>query len=400
MRTDRVVPVGRAPRKRRANGGRAERILLELLRPGGPRGCDEATADDLREAAALAFGHGLFLSVDRRIREHAGWFPSGLVAGEYETTVRRLRARHISHAVSYERAEEEVLAVLDSASVPSVILKGSALSRDLHGEPHCRTSADIDLLVRPEDMPAADVALGGAGYRRDNDRPLPFWMRRLHHAVYQHPGSRVPVEIHWRFSIPGFFNLEPATIWAGVKLEGFRGHLEPSMMLTLLLVHHHVHGCADLRTLVDLVWAWERHRKELDSCRWPEHLETMGLLVVAGIALRQAETLWGLQLWDLGGRGVRHRLRVSLLASAAGSLLRPGRRPRASDRFLHALIHRLGLDSPRRVIASITKTLLPTAADMRALNGKERVGLADYVRYFLWRLDGRTAVNEKKGGAQ
>jgi hypothetical protein len=64
---------------------------------------------------------------------------------------------------------------------------------------------------------------------------------------------------------------------------------------------------------------------------------------------------------------------------------------------LHALIHRLGLDSPRRVIGSITKTLLPLAADMRALTGDDQSVLPGYVRYFRWRLGGKAAGNREQG---
>lgn len=380
-----------APRQRRKDGRRGERLFLDLLCPQGPHGCAAVTIDELRQATELAFMHGLFLLIDARIRAHAAAFPAGLVSGEYAQSVRSLRERHISHALRYERVERGVLALLDAAAVRSVILKGSSLSLDLFGDPHCRTSADIDLLVRPEDVPAADAALNAAGYRRDNDRPLSFWMRRLHHAVYEHPDSRLPVEIHWNFSIPGFFNLDPAAIWDAVTLEGLRGRLEPAMTLTLLLMHHHLHGCADLRALVDLVWAFERFREQRDSAALPEHLASTGLLVVARIAQRQAERLWGAQDWHLGRRSLIQALRAGLLARAAGVALRPGRRPRARDRFLHVAIHRLGLDSPRRVLAAITKTLLPSAADLRELSGGEQSRIAASLRYFQLRLGGRAA---------
>jgi hypothetical protein len=369
------------------------------LRPGSLGGCYEVTAEDLCAVAALAFAHGLFLLVDRRIREDLSPLASGL-AGGYEQAFRQLRLRHISHALRHERAESAVLALLEASAVPSVILKGSALSRELHGEPHYRTSSDVDLLVRPGDVPSVDAALRDAGYRRDDDQPLTFWMRRLHHATYQHPSSRYPVEIHWNFSIPGFFNLEPAEIWDSVSLAGLRGRLEPPMALTLLLMHHHLHGCADLRTLVDLVWAFERHREELDSGRLAARLASTGLRVVAGISQVQAEKLWGPLHWNLGGPGASHALRTSLLASLAGSALRPGRRPRASDRFLHALVHRLGLDGPRRVMGSITKTLLPSAADIRVLTGDGLSVLPGYVRYFRWRLGGKAAGNDGQRGPQ
>jgi hypothetical protein len=373
--------------------------LLELLRPQGPRDCGHATAEDLRAAAALAFRHGLFLLVDRAVREHAGLLPAGLAANQYEATARPLRLRHISHGLIHERAQREVLALLAAAAVPSVVLKGPALSEELFGEPHCRTSADIDIAVRPRDVAAADAALRGAGYRRDDDLPLAFWMRRLHHAVYRRPGSSVPVELHWNFSIPGFFNLEPEQIWANVELDGLSGQLNRPMAMTLLLMHHHLHGCAELRTLVDLAWAFDRNRDELLSDSWVARLETTGLLVVEGVARRQVNKLWGAQRGDCGGDGGRHALRVAFLAGAAGRVLRPGRKPRASDRCVRALVHRLGLDSPRRVVGAIAKTLLPAAADVRALTGEQRVGPAGYVRYFKRRFGGRAAGSARAGRA-
>lgn len=384
-------------RNQRRGGGRAERLFLELLRPEPPRGCGDATVEELREAAALAFGHGLFLLVDHRIRAHAASFPPGLVDGAYAASIRQLRQQHITYALRYEREEREATSILEAAAIPAVILKGSAISRLLYGDSHCRTSADVDLLVRPGDVIAADAALARAGYRRDNDRPLAFWMRRLHHAVYRRCGSRLPVEIHWNFSIPGFFNLDPEEIWSGVELEGLQGRLGSDMSLLLLLMHHHLHGCTELRTLVDLLWAFERHGAGRDPGRLCERLDSAGLHVVAGIARLQVEQLWGVQLRVHDDRGSRSALRTGLLARAAGLALRPGRRPRASDHLLHALIQRLGLDSPRRVIASFTKTLLPSVAAMRALNGGERGVFTAYVRYYAGRLGARGAGNAERG---
>jgi hypothetical protein len=374
----------------------AERILIELVRPSGPRGLERATADDLRETAALAYGHGLFLLVDHRIREHEKELPAAAAAA-YHQAARPLRLRHIVHAHRSESAERDALSLLETAAVPSVVIKGSAFSRDLHGGPHLRSSADIDVLVRPGDVPAVDAALTAAGFRRDNDRPLPFWMRRLHHAVYRHPASRLPLEIHWAFSIPGFFAIDAEEIWAGVVLDGLRGRLDPATLLILLLMHHHLHGCCDLRTLVDLAWGLERYRPQLDDGFLADRLASSGLLVVAGIARLQAEKLWGPPFWDPGGRSPTQQLRASLLASAAGLALRPGRAARPNDRFLHAAVHRLGLDSARRVFASIAKTLLPAAADVRALTGSGRSGLAGYVRYFTWRFGERSAARAMQG---
>ncbi len=387
-----------APSRARGDARRAERLFLELIRPGTPRGCGDCTSGELRATAALAFGHGMFLLLDRRVREHTALFPAGLVTGEYENAVRPLRQRHIRHALCSECEERDAVAVLETAGLPSVVLKGSALSRELFGEPHCRSSADVDLLVRAADVPAADATLTAAGYRRDNDRPLSFWMRRLHHAVYRRAGHQLPVEIHWNFSIPGFFNLEPDQIWSGVELEGLRGRLLPLPRMTLLLMHHHLHGCMDLRTLVDLVWAFERQGQETQQDRLTQQLASVGLRLVAEIVGLQAGALWGARAPERAGCASRRSLRAALLARATAGALRPGRRRRASDRFLHALVHRLALDSPRRVVAAVAKTILPSAADLRELSGRDRVGVAEYVRYFRWRLGGRASGDGEGGG--
>lgn len=60
---------------------------------------------------------------------------------------------------------------LEQAEIPFIVLKGLVL-RDLYPEPWMRTSCDIDVLVHPEHLAAAEAYLTEyLGYRRDGDGP-------------------------------------------------------------------------------------------------------------------------------------------------------------------------------------------------------------------------------------
>ncbi len=371
---------------------RGARLLIELLRPAGPRLAGAGAAELIR-AAELGLGHGLFLLVDRAVRERAG-LPSGAAAA-YERVARPLRLRLAGAALELEEAEERALELLGRRGVASVLLKGSALGRTLYGEAHLKASADVDLLVRAADVRQADEALRGAGYRRGDGRPLAFWMRRLHHAAYTRRGGRHPVELHWGLSIPGYFDLDETTLWEGVALEGLQGRLTGELRLVLLFMHHHLHGCADLRTLVDLAWALERLvAGDAGSVgRLQARFERIGLRLTAQIALRQLERLWGPVRRELGVLGGPCSLRARALARLAMPRLErdPGRAPGG------ALVPRLALDSPASVLRSFVKTAFPPAADVRAFAPAAGAGVAGYVQYWNWRWRGERVRNGREG---
>ena len=72
--------------------------------------------------------------------------------------------------------------------------------------------------------------------------PLGFLQYRLHHATYLHKQFQKAVEIHWNFSIPGFFDLTSEHIWDGTTYgEDGKLHLTPEMTVIMLLMHHHMH---------------------------------------------------------------------------------------------------------------------------------------------------------------
>lgn len=374
---------------------RAERTLVELLRPGGPRELDGG-ADDLLRAAHLAAGHGFFLLADRGVREQIGSGVAVSVGGAYAREARPLRLKHVAAAVAYERAQESAVRVLAERGIVPVVLKGPGLNREIYGEAPAKTSADIDLLVRARDVAGADAALAAAGFVREDDLPLAFRRRRSHHALYARPGGGVPVELHWGISVPGFFELDEGALWEATVVDGPRAGLSAAMTLVQLLMHHHLHACGDLRTLVDLAWAVNRWGGAAEAGGLQRRLQAIGLSVVAAVARVQAERLWGPLRWPPGWGETSSRLRARFLARVAAPRLRrdPDRDPAGG--VAGPLVVRLSLDSPRRVLWSFAKTVLPSAGDLEAFSPAGGGPQAGYVQYWRWRLGGRSSVRAER----
>ena len=59
----------------------------------------------------------------------------------------------------------QMIDALEAVGIPSMLLKGPALGRALYGKPGRRPSADIDLLVRAEDLNGAVEVAERLGYR-------------------------------------------------------------------------------------------------------------------------------------------------------------------------------------------------------------------------------------------
>jgi len=83
-------------------------------------------------------------------------------------------------------------------------LKGTMLSLQLYGDPAMRLTNDIDLLVRPEALDAADRLLQAEGYRRrypdfELTPKRQKWIRQYHHHfVYSREDCSQLIELHWR----------------------------------------------------------------------------------------------------------------------------------------------------------------------------------------------------------
>ncbi len=87
-----------------------------------------------------------------------------------------------------------------AAGIPVLLFKGVALAVASTGSPTARGAGDIDLLVRPEDVPATHETLTSGGWSGDALPPEGRWrawyLASRRERSYLAPAS--PVDLHWR----------------------------------------------------------------------------------------------------------------------------------------------------------------------------------------------------------
>lgn len=83
-------------------------------------------------------------------------------------------------------------------------LKGPGLALDLFGDLSLRSSKDLDMLVAPEDLEAAEQLLRELGYTVEGTvyTVLNGWKWRNYHRPFLNPENGINVEMHWRLG-PG-----------------------------------------------------------------------------------------------------------------------------------------------------------------------------------------------------
>lgn len=100
----------------------------------------------------------------------------------------------------------QLIQMMAEANVDVLILKGIALQVHVWRNLSLREMADVDLLVRSEDLEKAENILLNDGYLPiENFRPAEYYRRSHHHLVpYYHPKAayRIPVEIHHNIAQP------------------------------------------------------------------------------------------------------------------------------------------------------------------------------------------------------
>lgn len=139
---------------------------------------DGEVGADALGVAAFTLGMGPLLGY---------WSEAGMLDAEPRTAA--VLALHLAHG----RARADRLAgVLDaglealaSAGVAATVVKGAHTARALFPDPGTRPMSDVDLVVAPDQVPAAEGALAGAGFTRQRAD----YQRRPYHADWRPPGE-------------------------------------------------------------------------------------------------------------------------------------------------------------------------------------------------------------------
>lgn len=148
---------------------------------------------------------------------------------------------------------------LQANGVQPILLKGYALAALLYPDPLLRPSADVDLLVQPEELPAACAALETIGGRLPSQSKIAF--QRAHSydlacTLFPLAGRPVLVELHWNLAPRGLLALD-LDGWRersqALALDGLNlRRLSSEDMLLHLALHMRKHRYVGLRWLNDV----------------------------------------------------------------------------------------------------------------------------------------------------
>ena len=114
---------------------------------------------------------------------------------------------------------EKVLRLLESASIPTLALKGLALGVTVYPAPELRTVSDIDILVPGKSLfPALDALLEG-GFLASAGRPRRLADLRENHAtVLSSPKRHEPtLDLHWHVLASGRGDDDDAAFWVEAR---------------------------------------------------------------------------------------------------------------------------------------------------------------------------------------
>jgi hypothetical protein len=152
-----------------------------------------------------------------------------------------------------------VLGMLEKAGIRAMPLKGTALARDLYGDPGLRTSIDIDVLVGAQDLAHAVSVIAKMGWIAQERAPggLP-----LLHETLVHP--ELPrIELHWRVHWYETRFAADALRRAERPAPGEPLRMQPADELASLLLFYQRDGFAGLRSPADVAAWWGNNHRRL-----------------------------------------------------------------------------------------------------------------------------------------
>lgn len=303
----------------------AERILLELCKSADPDLGRLASAgpEVLREVVDLSVRHALqglvFLNLVRSLPEGPSWHEIGHEIRQSLSHIKR-------QAAFWDLEQDRVLQGLARGGLQPLVLKGGALRRSVFRSPVERVMGDLDILVRPEEVPGVLESLRSLGYESTYSEEAREGFREHHHHDRVAHANGFEVEVHWRLTRPGSLTPLDADLFqqrARILRPAEGNELRvpsPEDMVLHTVSQSEQDDFRTLRRLVDLdrVLASE----DLDWAYVCAEADRSGLSTPLAVALRLANLLLGTPISHrfLEGRG------IPFVTRRAIALMRPVRR--------------------------------------------------------------------------
>lgn len=254
-----------------------------------------------------------------------------------EATVTRLRASYHANArrnVLLARQLLKVMNLLDSYGIQTIPLKGPVLALAVYGELGLRQFSDLDLLIRPGDVPLAHRVLSMNGYLPENcltpEQITVHWDYQGQY-LFTCPDINTALDLHWEM-VPRTLEirLDSAELWE--RAEAITCGEEPVLSLATedLLLFLSVHGSKEQWSR--LKWVCDvaeliRARPTVDWQRTLKRARAQGGQRMLFLGLRLANLLLGATLPPEILRTVRtDRVTEALTAAVQAQLQQESRR--------------------------------------------------------------------------
>ncbi|HWJ77138.1 MAG TPA: nucleotidyltransferase family protein [Niallia sp.] len=214
----------------------------------------------------LAFHHRIYPSLYVKLKDYF----TNLVPKHVMQTLAMEYKNNTIKMLCLSAELEEINTLFTKNNVQSIFLKGPVLAKQLYGDISNRTSSDIDLLVRIDDLNQVDGLLKKKGYQKEDEFLAVFdeWKWRNHHISYFHPRKQTLVEIHWRLSPGPKKESSFEELWRRKSTVYFAQNpihtLGKEDLFLFLVTHGARHGWSRLRWLVDI------HNLIKDELNWGE----------------------------------------------------------------------------------------------------------------------------------
>ncbi len=273
---------------------RHARLLLAILRgdrPEADRLCGRGPIDPSLFVKLCQEG-----DVSPWIHKLLGAPDAPPVGGETLEILARIRKKVRHDNLLLLAQNERALDLLLEAGVTPVALKGLDLLHRIYDRFDERTLDDVDLLIRPQELPAAIEALQSGGWTSPDEPERTHYIRSSHHLPMDSPGPiAVGFELHWnlaqemRYSVDGE-GLIDRSVPLEVSGRNIR-RLEDHDLVAHLILHHFTHYFdRRLKWTVDL-----RAISELPGFDWNRVLDRLrqwNATVASGVSLRHLHKLF------------------------------------------------------------------------------------------------------------
>ena len=226
-----------------------------------------------------------------------------------------------------DQAAAEVLAGLGEAGVEPLLLKGRGLATLLYGAGYDRSFSDVDLLVAPAKLDAAEDALARLGYAEADDGIDDIGgVIHAHTWIRTVPRSAVdpPIDLHRRF--PGS-RADPAVTWVAllarrvwIELAGRPAPVLDRVGQAMHLATHAAQHGPEFGTQV--------HELELALATWPANVWESATVLAASIDAAEPFAA-GLRL-SRGGTMMAERLGLAPTGGLDWAIRHRGERPRGT----------------------------------------------------------------------